>query len=319
MDQNSSGVNIHPDSFMRYGKDIMKTNCCYTLLRKFRSFFGISPIVCSNAYNKISKDPDFPKQTKPYHLLWALMFLKLYSTESIVAGIAGCSEKTFRKWSWTMLNLLDRLEFELVCQTSVVTMRYALRYQLTHSIVVLKIDWSSRLEQEYNLVYPNGTVVYATVDGTDFRIQEPTPFSKRWYSHKFNGPGLRYEVAISIDKDGILWTNGPFPAGQYPDIKIFRQALRSLLEPNEKVIADKGYIGEPDDVVIHRDDMNSLYRARHETCNKRFKQFNILKNVFRHDLEKHGIVFHCVAVLTQLSLQWGEELFEVEETIPDVP
>jgi hypothetical protein len=36
-----------------------------------------------------------------------------------------------------------------------------------------------------------------TVDGTDFRINEP--------SHKFKGPGLRYEVAISI-KGGILFT-----------------------------------------------------------------------------------------------------------------
>ena len=181
----------------------------------------------------------------------------------------------------------------------------------------MKIVWSSRLEQDQRLLYDNGTVVYATVDGTDFRIQEPRPFSKRWYSHKFKGPGLRYEVAVSIDKDGIIWTNGPFPAGQFPDIKIFRQALRCLLEPNEKVIADKGYIGEPNHVVIDRDEMNSIYRARHETCNERFKQFNILKNVFCHNVGKHGIVFHSVVVLTQLSLQCGEELFEADESILD--
>jgi hypothetical protein len=36
------------------------------------------------------------------------------------------------------------------------------------------------------------------VDGTDFRINEPTDFSTKWFSHKFKGPGLRYEVAISI-------------------------------------------------------------------------------------------------------------------------
>lgn len=44
-----------------------------------------------------------------------------------------------------------------------------------------------------------------TVDGTDFRINEPTDFSTKWFSHKFKGPGLRYEVAISI-KGGILFT-----------------------------------------------------------------------------------------------------------------
>jgi hypothetical protein len=37
-----------------------------------------------------------------------------------------------------------------------------------------------------------------TVDGTDFRINEPTDFSTKWFSHKFKDPGLRYEVAISI-------------------------------------------------------------------------------------------------------------------------
>ena len=71
-------------------------------------------------------------------------------------------------------------------------------------------------------------------DVTNFRIQEPTPFSKRWYSHKFKGPGLRYEIAVSIE-DGDLWTNGPFPAGQYPDLKVFCQASQSLSEPDKKV------------------------------------------------------------------------------------
>jgi hypothetical protein len=37
-----------------------------------------------------------------------------------------------------------------------------------------------------------------TVDGTDFRLNEPTDFSTKWFSHKFKGPGVRYEVAISI-------------------------------------------------------------------------------------------------------------------------
>ena len=32
-----------------------------------------------------------------------------------------------------------------------------------------------------------------TVDGTDFRIQEPAMFDPKWYSHKFRGPGLRYK------------------------------------------------------------------------------------------------------------------------------
>jgi hypothetical protein len=43
-----------------------------------------------------------------------------------------------------------------------------------------------------------------TVDGTYFRINEPTDFSTKWFSHKFKGPGVRYQVAISIG--GVLFT-----------------------------------------------------------------------------------------------------------------
>ena len=37
-----------------------------------------------------------------------------------------------------------------------------------------------------------------TVDGTDFRIQEPGPFNLKWYSHKLKWPGLHYEIGVCI-------------------------------------------------------------------------------------------------------------------------
>ena len=77
-----------------------------------------------------------------------------------------------------------------------------------------------------------------TVDGTDFRIQEPSPFSTKWYSHKFRGPGIRYEIAICIKTGWIVEFNGPFPYGRLPDIKIFRSLLKQILCTSEKVIVD---------------------------------------------------------------------------------
>jgi hypothetical protein len=53
-------------------------------------------------------------------------------------------------------------------------------------------------------------------------------------------------------------------------------------------------------------------RARHETVNKRFKQFGCLHERFRHDAAKHGDVFRAVAVITQLAIENGEPLFGVE-------
>jgi hypothetical protein len=66
-----------------------------------------------------------------------------------------------------------------------------------------------------------------TVDGTDFRINEPTDFSTKWFSHKFKGPGLRYEVAISKRGD-IIHIQGPYPCGKWPDIKNARGRARRL-------------------------------------------------------------------------------------------
>ena len=155
-----------------------------------------------------------------------------------------------------------------------------------------------------------------TVDGTDFRVQQSTVFDTKWYSHKFKGPGLRYEVAVSINGGDIVWTNGPFPCGRWPDITIFRSGLMDNLLPGERVEADRGYRGQPDKIRIP-DQFENLEekkkkqraRSRHETVNRRFKQFNILKHEFRHNLHNHQIVFQSVVVLTQLSIKNGEVLF----------
>ena len=82
-----------------------------------------------------------------------------------------------------------------------------------------------------------------SIDGTHFRINEPVPFDTLWYSHKFNGPGLAYELGLCIKTGNIVWYNGPFPS-KHPDISIFRANLKSLLLPGEKVVADLGYKGK---------------------------------------------------------------------------
>ena len=42
----------------------------------------------------------------------------------------------------------------------------------------------------------------------------------------------------------IVWINGPYAAGKYPDIEIFRIGLAHFLDKFERVEADDGYIGE---------------------------------------------------------------------------
>lgn len=155
-----------------------------------------------------------------------------------------------------------------------------------------------------------------TLDGTDCPIQEPSPFNTKWYSHKLNKAGLRYEVGVCIQTGDIVWINGPFPCGKWPDLKIFRSQLRQLLLPGEKVEADNGYRGESASVrtasdYVSRSDYRAKRkaRARHETVNGRLKKFGCLSQRFRHPLAKHGAVFTAVAVVTQLSFDLGERPF----------
>jgi hypothetical protein len=58
-------------------------------------------------------------------------------------------------------------------------------------------------------------------------------------------------------------------------------------------------------------------RARHENVNSRLKIFNVLNVSFRHTnpremmMQKHGICFKAVAVVTQLKFEAGERLYDV--------
>ena len=42
---------------------------------------------------------DLPEDLKPQHLLWSLMHMKIYATETVLASYLKVDERTFRKWS----------------------------------------------------------------------------------------------------------------------------------------------------------------------------------------------------------------------------
>lgn len=179
------------------------------------------------------------------------------------------------------------------------------------SFYIIQIKWSNRFRG-------NSTkTCKVTVDGTDFRIQEPKPFNSKWYSHKFKAAGLRYEVAVCIKTGDIVWIYGPFPCGRYPDIVIYRRRLKFMLNDREKVEADAGYRGEanvrtPNDYVSRSDfRAKNKARARHETVNGRLKIFKALSTTYRHSLSKHRYVFNAIAVCTQISFENGEPPFKV--------
>jgi hypothetical protein len=58
--------------------------------------------------------------------------------------------------------------------------------------------------------------------------------------------------------------------------------------------------------------MQGRVRACHETLNGQLKNWGILSQVFRHHITMHGDVFRACTVVTQLTIENGELLFEVE-------
>ena len=193
----------------------------------------------------------------------------------------------------------------------------------THSFCLVIVCIASiqvKLNERCDATWP--WAVSLVVDCTDCPIEEPKPFDKGWFSHKFKGPAVRWEVATSIQTGQICWVNGPYAAGAWPDEIIFRNALRQHLEPNEIVHADRGYRNfqgdpmlfmtpnEPCTAAMLRG--NSLARARHEATNGRFKRFRILSEPFRHELEKSGTCSRAVATLVQMQLQYNEPAFPIQ-------
>lgn len=126
---------------------------------------------------------------------------------------------------------------------------------------------------------------------------------------------MRYEIGLTVQKGDICWVNGPFECGSNTDIVIFRKNLKARLGSGEYIIGDGGY---GDIRCVQKNGLHGIQkryhcmiRARHETVNKRLKEFNILRNTFRHCLKKHGVCFHAVANITQIVLERESPLFKI--------
>ena len=148
----------------------------------------------------------------------------------------GVDENTFRKWVWLFVYEISFLESAMVSHLFIMS----LPTKKTHYkfVSLSQILWQKQFEGDVE----NDCLV--TVDGTDFEIQQPKPFSKIWYDYKHNSAGVRYEVAVSIIGGDIVWINSPYKSGSWPDIKIFRDGILHYLEADEHIEADDEYQGE---------------------------------------------------------------------------
>ena len=266
--------------------------------KRIRAFFGAPCKVIADIWNRIWEGcltEEERTEVNCKHLLYALVFLKVYSSEEVLASIVGWPSKTtFRKWAWFFVDKINNLKNV--------------------------IDLENRFE---GLGTKTSQTCLISVDGTHCPIFEPWPFDKKYYSEKLNGPGLTYEVGVCIATGHIVWVNGPYVASTN-DGTMFRQKLTHLLCEGEGVEVDGGYKGDAR-MKTPRMGMTSkirkeksVVRGRHENVNGRLKQFNVLTTHFRHTsprnkmMEKHGKCFHAVAIITQLKFLAGESIYDVD-------
>jgi hypothetical protein len=101
---------IAKTSFSISENDALPSSSNETFIRKFRSLFGCSPLVCSTMYNKLVEQNLVTEKDRVLHLMWALVFLKLYSSENALCTLLKCSEKTLRKWVWYFLDKCSQID-----------------------------------------------------------------------------------------------------------------------------------------------------------------------------------------------------------------
>ncbi|CAB9530981.1 unknown protein [Seminavis robusta] len=258
----------------------------YRYNRTFRGCFGLAPHLAAELWNMLDDEDPLSDIRWVTYFLATLMFLRTYTVTAVLAMIFMKDEKTIRHWVWVFIEKIASLDL---------------------------IRW------EYRRMNDNGSRCLVTVDGTDFRIREPGPFSTGWFTKKFNGPGLRYEIAVCIQTGWIVWINGPFPCGEWVDIAISLSSLVHMFEGDERAVADKGYRGYPqffDCPWRHLDNQQqtsrkALARARHECVNRRLKEWSCLLQRWRHSLDKHGKMAHAVANIVQLQIM-DKPMWQVE-------
>jgi hypothetical protein len=93
-------------------QSILRRNCQLSdqsRTRIFRANFGVSPYICAVVWNELVDTRSLPQGARPKHILWSLLFLKVYATENVLCTICACDEKTFRKWVWLLVAAMARL------------------------------------------------------------------------------------------------------------------------------------------------------------------------------------------------------------------
>lgn len=103
---------VTPEAFLAMGNGLIDENATALDERPFRAHYGTGPLTCARIWTMCIDA--FPRGVLTIHLLWGLLFLKVYATEDVLCKIAKTTRKTFRKWSWKVVKVIASKLFFLV-------------------------------------------------------------------------------------------------------------------------------------------------------------------------------------------------------------
>lgn len=261
-------------------------------MRVFRDLFGMHPESIANIAHEI-----LDNASKVRDLLMTLHYLKCYPLVHVGSLQWGLHHRTYMNRILEMLHLIDGN---------------------------LTIELSDR---KYHPPLSNRGLfagIHLIVDGTVCPINRPSNTEDMLYhlSGKHKSVCIKYEVGVNVVTGEIVWVGGPI-GGSVHDMLLLRMGgLLDRMEPGEKMLADKGYVGEdesdkiltptkrdrgmeerdlPVEVQLRNRKIQNV-RVLVEHSIGRIKRFSILRDRFRNVLEMHGMVFRVCCKLTNLDL-----------------
>ena len=87
---------VSEEGFMKIASNLVCNGSRELTEREFKAFFGKNAATVALIWATFVQ----PAKSKPVHLLWALMYMKLYNSWDVMSIMAGASKPTFMKWVW---------------------------------------------------------------------------------------------------------------------------------------------------------------------------------------------------------------------------
>lgn len=253
--------------YKRGGKAQLKT-----LHRRFKRHFGCLPKIVAKLWEMLqttllyeARLPWNCNSMKHFkYLMMSLFYLKAYPLEEQMASRFGVMEQTVRRWVQFFVEKLAAFKQE-------------------------KVVWPEDNEWKTKFII--------SLDCVNFGINEPRHPTlhkdKHFFDRKGGKAGVRYEAALHLFSNRVVWFEGPTKASKGTDAEVYKSGLMAKVPDGCKVIADKIYKGCPK-ISLHNSldqkhvrDFKGRSRARQESLFARMKSFEVLHRRFRHGVGKH--------------------------------